>query len=287
MWGKNLYEYLCDIYSNKAFYTIMFISEHYNKKMWTNLERQSMQSRAFQENQEYILPARFDDTEIPGLLSTIGYISLSSTSPEDFCEIILRKLTQSGRTIPSEQVRRNLSTLIKIPWSYPSIFTIRVYNEKTEPLSGVTVCLIADNNTSLFETTDARGEASITINVRRKYKLYVAYEHSPAYMLETVAPDDNLELSLYTSENIGSIVCNSAGYIPGLQGRLHPILDTLDRTYLYADNIAIDGGRRQPVPFKLGVPMELEDCDGIIMQVTVKDIHGSVSLIEYVRPIIM
>lgn len=32
--------------------------------------------------------------------------------------------------------------------------------------------------------------------------------------------------------------------------------------------------------------MDLEDCDGIIMQVTVKDIQGQVSLIEFVRPII-
>src|SRR5688572_3604856 len=66
LWGKNLYEHLSDVYSNQALYTIMFISEHYNKKLWTNHERKAAQSRAFQENQEYILPARFDNTEIPG-----------------------------------------------------------------------------------------------------------------------------------------------------------------------------------------------------------------------------
>src|SRR5690606_1305684 len=76
LWGKNLYDYLSDIYQNKAKFTIMFISEHYAKKLWTNHERQAMQARAFQERQEYILPARFDDTEIPGVLPTVGYISL-------------------------------------------------------------------------------------------------------------------------------------------------------------------------------------------------------------------
>ena len=50
-----------------------------------------MQSRAFQENQEYILPARFDKTKIPGLLPTIGYIQLSNKSPNDFCKIIFKK----------------------------------------------------------------------------------------------------------------------------------------------------------------------------------------------------
>jgi hypothetical protein len=55
---------------------------------------------------------------------------------------------------------------------------------------------------------------------------------------------------------------------------------------LYADNIAITGGLSQPATFKMNVPMDLEDCDGMIMQVTVKDIQGRVSLIEFVRPII-
>jgi hypothetical protein len=67
---------------NKAVYTIMFISDAYSKKLWTSHERQAMQARAFQENQEYILPVRFDETQIPGVLPTIGYIDVSSKSPE-------------------------------------------------------------------------------------------------------------------------------------------------------------------------------------------------------------
>ena len=286
LWGKNLYDYLSDIYSNKALYTIMFISEHYNKKMWTNHERQSMQSRAFQENQEYILPARFDDTVIPGLLPTIGYISLVEKSPEDFCEIIIKKLVLSGRTVPSEQVRKSLSPLVKIPRPIPSEFVIRIKNEKGEPLRSAAVFLIADNNTCLSQKTDSSGIAVFTLNVLRQYKLYVAHANCPAYMLERIDPNDNLELVLYSSENVGSIICNGTGYIPGLKGRLNPILDTINRTYLYADNIEIDGGKIQPATFKIGVPMDLEDCDGMIMQVTIKDIQGSVYLIEFVKPII-
>lgn len=286
LWGKNLYEYLSDIYSNKAFYTIMFISEHYNKKLWTNHERRAMQSRAFQENQEYILPARFDDTIIPGLLPTIGYISLVEKSPEDFCEIIIKKLISSGRTVPSEQIRKCLSILVRIPRPIPSEFVIRLKSEKAEPLCDATVFLIADNNTYLSQKTDSSGIAVFTLNVLRQYKLYVAHANCPAYMLEKIDPNDNFELMLYSSENIGSVICDGTGYIPGLKGRLNPILDTINRTYLYANNIAIDGGKIQPVTFKPGVPMDLEDCDGMIMQVTIKDIQGSVSLIEYVKPII-
>jgi hypothetical protein len=41
-------------------------------------ERRSDLSRAVQEKGEYILPARFDDTEIPSLRHTIGYADLLS-----------------------------------------------------------------------------------------------------------------------------------------------------------------------------------------------------------------
>lgn len=79
-----------DVYQNQAQYTVMFISEAYRQKLWTNHERQSAQARAFQEAQEYILPARFDDTEIPGVLLTIGYIDLKERSPEQLASLITK-----------------------------------------------------------------------------------------------------------------------------------------------------------------------------------------------------
>lgn len=286
LWGKNLYDYLSDIYRNKALCTIMFISASYNKKLWTNHERQSMQSRAFQENQEYILPARFDETEIPGLLSTTGYISLEDKSAKDFCEVIFKKLILSGRTIPSEQVRKSLSPLIRIPKIDPLNFSVKVSNENEEPIIDADVYLIADNNTHLSKKTNDHGVATFIINTRRTYKLYFANTKFPAYIIDKIDPDIDLEIIVHSSENIGSIICNGTGYIPDFKGRLNPILDTLDRTYLYADNIAINGGQSQPASFSVNTPLDLEDCDGMIVQVTIKDIQGSVSLIEFVKPII-
>jgi hypothetical protein len=61
LWGKNLYTHLNDVYENKALFTVMFISEHYKNKVWTNHERESAQARAFENNKEYILPAFFDE----------------------------------------------------------------------------------------------------------------------------------------------------------------------------------------------------------------------------------
>ena len=92
LWGKNLYSYLSEIYSRKSRYTIIFCSKFYAEKLWTNHERESAQERAFNENKEYILPAVFDDTKIPGILKTTGYIDLRKVSPSDFCRKILKKL---------------------------------------------------------------------------------------------------------------------------------------------------------------------------------------------------
>jgi len=92
LWGKNLFEYLNNIYKSKARFTVMFISKYYNHKLWTNHKRKSMQERAFNESSEYILPARFDDTEIPGLHSTISYVNLIDKSPIEFTQLILEKI---------------------------------------------------------------------------------------------------------------------------------------------------------------------------------------------------
>jgi hypothetical protein len=97
LWGKNLYTYLRDNYENKALFTVMFVSEHYKNKLWTNHERESAQARAFTESEEYILPAFFDESvEVPGLLKTTGNIKLNGKSPEEFSDLILDKLKKAG-----------------------------------------------------------------------------------------------------------------------------------------------------------------------------------------------
>ena len=74
---------------------------------------------------------------------------------------------------------------------------------------------------------------------------------------------------------------HSTGHIPGLEGRLNPILDTHNRMYLYADNIAINGGVQQPSTFEVDVPFELEDANGVFMQIRVLHIQGRTSLLQY------
>lgn len=91
LWGKNLYDYLYEIYSKKAKYVMIFVSKEYRDKIWTNHERQASQERALKEKNEYILPVKFDDTSIPGLSETIAYLDAINHSPYDIAILFAKK----------------------------------------------------------------------------------------------------------------------------------------------------------------------------------------------------
>jgi hypothetical protein len=92
LWGKDLYEHLHYVYHKAARYCVLFVSDAYGRKVWPTHERRSAQERAIGDDHEYILPARFDDTEIPGLRGTVGHIDLRNTSHQALVELIAEKL---------------------------------------------------------------------------------------------------------------------------------------------------------------------------------------------------
>ncbi|MGD1911078.1 MAG: toll/interleukin-1 receptor domain-containing protein [Rivularia sp. (in: cyanobacteria)] len=95
LWGKDLYQHFQSIFRDKARYCIVFLSEAYSQKVWTNHELKQMQARAFAENSVYILPLRVDDTEIPGINKTTGYIDLRQFSLEHVANVFEEKLNNS------------------------------------------------------------------------------------------------------------------------------------------------------------------------------------------------
>ena len=97
LWGKNLIDHLADVYQNRSRYVVMFISQHYVEKAWTKHERQHAQERALIAKEEYILPARFDDTPVPGMTATVSYVDLRTTTATELVNLILAKL---GRLHP-------------------------------------------------------------------------------------------------------------------------------------------------------------------------------------------
>ncbi|VEI70449.1 Uncharacterized protein containing a TIR (Toll-Interleukin 1-resistance) domain [Serratia fonticola] len=284
LWGKDLYSYLNEIYKDKALYTIMFISEHYSKKLWTNHERKAMQARAFQESAEYILPAKFDSTEIPGVLPTTGFISLVDRTPENLVKIIHKKLVNSGRTIPSESLRKSFFSTNPLPKIEPLLLRVIIKSSTGELIPSASIVAIADNNTIKQGTTDASGCLTLEILTRRNYSILVAHPNFPGAIIIKCDPAEDIEIILSPTETISSVIINSTGYIKGLEGRLSPILDNIGRTYLYADNIAINGGKGQPVYFGINTPITLEDCNGVIIEANFLHIQGNTSLIQYYHP---
>ena len=90
--GKNLVDYLYDIYCNKSRYCVLLSSRSYAQKMWTSHERRSAQERALKERgNEFILPIRIDNTSLPGMSGSIGYIE-SIEGADKIAATIIQKL---------------------------------------------------------------------------------------------------------------------------------------------------------------------------------------------------
>ncbi len=92
LWGKDLVEHFDSVFRNLGRYCVMFISRSYADKVWTSHERRSALARALEQRTEYLLPARFDETEIPGIRPTVGYVDLRSLAPAALGRLILEKL---------------------------------------------------------------------------------------------------------------------------------------------------------------------------------------------------
>ena len=104
LWGKYLAEELPAIYGEQAAAVVVFISAEYAAQDWTRLERRAALGRAVRERGEYVLPARFDDTPLPGLLSDMVTVDLRGRAPEQFAEMIADKLVGLDIAAPAPSV---------------------------------------------------------------------------------------------------------------------------------------------------------------------------------------
>lgn len=154
-----------------------------------------------------------------------------------------------------------------------------------ELLEGATVLALFPNKTWKRAETDAQGEAVLDLHsAELPMTVFVASEGCAGYVERGWVPAQRaLAVELEAVPGGGSVVfAESTGNLPGLAGRLNPIRDTHDRTYMYADNIAINDGQQQPVTFAPGTEvLRLEDSDGQVLMVTVAAIEGRSSVLDY------
>mgnify|MGYP000937018054 CR=1 FL=1 len=102
LWGKDLYTFLADIYSNKARYVIVFISQHYVNALEQghscsvaalNVHQfKFINERMFNSETEYLLPVFLDDTKLCGIPETQGY--LTNKTPYEVAVMFAKKINK-------------------------------------------------------------------------------------------------------------------------------------------------------------------------------------------------
>ena len=152
------------------------------------------------------------------------------------------------------------------------------------PLPGTDLLLLFPNKTWKRATTDEQGEAAVDLHTTTlPMTVFASAPGQAAYLERDWTPSERaLAINLDALPEGGSVIFpEGTGNLPGLKGRLNPIRDTLDRTYLYASNIAIDAGKQQPVNFIPGEKLQLTDAEGTELCVRIVDIVGRSALVEY------
>ncbi len=205
----------------------------------------------------------------------------------DGVSIIRTETLNATGVLPEYHVVDDSSLLLRIPAAKlnlaPADATVTVHCGD-EPLAGIEVLALFPNKTWVQATTDEAGEAALDLfTTTLPMMIYAAGPGYSAGIAQEWNPGkDGLLLELEPLDSGGAaIFARGTGHLPGLRGRLNPIRDAHDRTYLYADNIAIEEGRPQPVPFRPGKPMKLTDAHGAELSVSIVDILGRSALIEY------
>ena len=156
---------------------------------------------------------------------------------------------------------------------------------KGRPLAGATVLALYPNRTWMQEVTDTFGRVQFGFHSELPITVFCAAPAHRARVERGWRPPAPLSVELEALPDGGSMVIpERTGRLPGLEGRLNPVLDSLDRMYLYATNVAVDEGRRQPVHFKLNEAMRLTDVHGAQWMVRFVEMSGNSSVLEYEPP---
>jgi hypothetical protein len=93
-WGRTWPGNCPRIYERES--VVVFVSADYAEGDWTRLEGRAAFSRAVRKAGVYVLPTRFDDSELPGLLEDVVAINLHDYNPGQFADLVVAKLADLG-----------------------------------------------------------------------------------------------------------------------------------------------------------------------------------------------
>ena len=207
----------------------------------------------------------------------------------DGVPIILRKTEALSGKIPEYQLIDDSDLVLTIPAApteaTPATAIIICYHRGLA-VPGVELLVLFPNKTWKQTTTDENGEAQVDLHSTHLPMTVLAASTRYAAHLEHdwVPAEGGLEIEMQSLPEGGAAIFPEAtGNLPGLSGRLNPKRDNHDRAYLYASNIAINGGQQQPVHLMPGEDLRLTDANGRELVVRIAAIVGKSALVEY-RP---
>ncbi len=188
---------------------------------------------------------------------------------------------------PVYELLNGTELLLTIPSAQPPVEGIEgvvSVSTASRPLGGVTVVALYPNKTWQEGETDSLGRTKFGFHSDLPITIFCSAPGFSAHVESDWRPPRPLSIELSELRSGGSTVfVEGSGRLPGVAGRLDPVLDNLDRMYLYTTNIAIDGGKQQPVQFKLGQDLRLTDVNGVERMVRFVEMIGRSALLEY-RP---
>ena len=205
----------------------------------------------------------------------------------DGVHVIRRETQELCGKLPEYRVYDGRDPCLIIPAAShennPDSVTIKVL-ANGQPFPDANVLVLYPNKTWKEATTGYDGEARVNLyTTTLPMKVFVATQGYSAHCEEQWIPAEGaLTIELKPLPEGGAVIFPLAtGQIPGLAGRLNPKRDTHDRTYLYADNVAINEGKLQPVHFMLGEQLRLTDAHGREYWIRIIDVTGRSALVEY------
>ena len=153
-----------------------------------------------------------------------------------------------------------------------------------QPIANADVLALFPNRTGCQATTGKDGVASFALHATELpiTVLVAAAGYRAGIQRDWIPAENALVTELEPLPDGGAVIFpDGTGHIPNLTGRLDPMQDSHNRAYLYTANIAIDGGKPQPVYFVPGDELTLIDAYGNEALVRIIDIVGRSSLVEY------
>ena len=161
------------------------------------------------------------------------------------------------------------------------VITVR---RDSRPLAGADVLALFPDNTWKRAVTDQNGKATVSLHsTQLPMTVFFAARGFAAHVERSWVPaQSSLAVKLEVLSEGGSVIFTEpVGEVPGLAGRLNPIIDIRDRTYLYASDVAVEDGKQQPVHFVLGQELLLTDADGREKVIRIVEILGKSFILEY------